>query len=1808
MPKFQNYVDDRIVSMQFDNSEFDPNIKKSQKTLEEFEKSLDTKKFEKYADTLNKTDMSGLEKAFTGLGNSFKAFETIAVGALLNVGAKIENFVASSLKRMTVDPVAQGWSAYGENIGSVQTIMAATRNQFQAMADAIERGDEAMKGLVDSTGQLYTATSIMEEQMGYVNKQLDELMSFTDETSASYQVMVNNIGKFTSQNIDLKTSVKAMEGIATWANLSGANAEQMSRAMYNISQSLGVGRMLTRDWMSIENANMATVEFKNTVLETAASLGKLKKDSNGAFKTLKGNLVTVSNFRDTLSDDWLTSDVLIGALSTYGGFSQEIIALSQKTNKAVSELLYDAIEPISKGTKTVNQAIEELGINFEEIDISADDLKETLTKLASAEYDLGKRAFAASYESKTLADAVNYVGDAIKTGWVKTYQYIIGDYKEAKELWTEFAEILYTLFVRAGELRNEVLQIWKALGGRQDLLDGLKNIWEIIQDIGSIIRDVLGEFFPEIKDTEKGVNSLAAIFVAFTRKFKEFTQKIKESKPYIEAVTSGARILGNVIKGILEIARLLYVFLGPTVRFTKELFSNTMKLIKPISEGVDEVSDLKNVVEGLRIAFLILGTAVALPIKILSIFFNKISEIGNMTLPELLDKIKGWARGVWDSIKGLFTRSIELAKNVVDGFKNGFSNGFKALGDFIKGVFLGLIEIVKKVLGIHSPSTIFFAIGAFVIAGLILGIASMSDQLKESLVKVIGIFKDFASALVQIAMIIIVGIAVFKVINAITGIATGISNMFKSIGTFFSSAGKALKTYAKQKFKADIIKAIGQTALEIAISVAIIATAVLAIAMVSQKLNPGSLDKAMGIVGISAGILAGFMVLLGVFVTIIQKFNKKGTAKIGGSLFEKLGVDLGTFTYYSNTATQQMRALGASLIQFGIAVGFMVASVIAIAKVMKNNDLNIGDLLGIEGLLLGLTVILSGFLGLEMLIKKAHLFSGKTNTMSQLNAYLWMAVGVINTMAASLTAMAVIMASNHISIGTMLAIEGMLSAIPGVLGGFLALQLFIKKNNLFNTSKNNTFSQLVKYLWTAISAIAAVSTILIILSKMEVSWNAVAQLLTITAIIAAFSFAVLGLAMIIQKMNIPFAVLGKVALIVGVAVTAILTLTVSLALLGPALSMLVDGMEKFEPYLMKFNENADTLMAAMGKFILFSFMLSVASVFLSVAFVNIGIGLSTFIPIIIALIGLGVTFGYVFKSFSDAFDKAIDNIVKSAKTFLKNYKLLETALEAFKRLMTWDLAGPIVILIALSFALTSLGIAGWVAAGGLTLLILNAKLAALCINDLKTAMSFFETITLKQIAGMIELAFGIGALGLAATLTAPGIATLAVSVLLVAAAIYVLSASVVLLGNNMNAANAMLEFLIEHTNDFIKLLMPAEAIMTGLGIALALMGIGSIILAIGLTLTAVATLALIINFGIAILLLLAFNAVMNKISEDNPKLYDSIMDVVSAIGDIATSVANFFKVLEPFVDFVNRVVTKIPDAFIESGINCVQGFMDGISKVNTLAGKVTDFATSIVSWFNGVLRIESPSKVFHDSGVNSIDGYIEGIEDRKAYAKWYMQKTGRELSDSFTEELTLSQRAKDMTFEEVQHERRVRQASKTAAQEYDLYVQQQDKTFIGAIKNIGKDIGEIWNDVKSGKKTIGEGFQALFASLKEHGGTFLGDKIDALKDMLFGKDGPLSGLSDLLKNPFENLGLDNIMKSIKDLDLTDTIENLDFSASTDNVTDVASAASSATTRSGNSQYIFTQNNYSPKALSRLEIYRQTNRQFQDFRVREVLGK
>lgn len=239
-------IDQRVVEMRFDNKQFESNVSTTMSTLEKLKSKLNftnsAKGLGAIGDYIKKIDFSGISSGVDVVQAKFSALEVIGVTALANITNSAVNAGKRMLNALTIDPISTGFSEYELKMGSVQTIMAGTG-----------------------------------EKLEVINKYLEELNAYSDRTIYSFSDMTSSIGKFTNAGVNLKDAVKAIQGVSNVAAISGANADEASRAMYNFAQALSVGSVKLIDWKSIENANMATVAFKDELIKTATEIGTLVK-------------------------------------------------------------------------------------------------------------------------------------------------------------------------------------------------------------------------------------------------------------------------------------------------------------------------------------------------------------------------------------------------------------------------------------------------------------------------------------------------------------------------------------------------------------------------------------------------------------------------------------------------------------------------------------------------------------------------------------------------------------------------------------------------------------------------------------------------------------------------------------------------------------------------------------------------------------------------------------------------------------------------------------------------------------------------------------------------------------------------------------------------------------------------------------------------------------------------------------------------------------------------------------------------------------------------------------------------------------------------------------------------------------------------------------------------------------------------------------------------------------------------------------------------------------------------------------------
>ena len=317
-------IDSRVVEMSFDNSNFESNVKTSMRTIDELNDKLkfpnSTDGLENISRAADKVNFNGMASSVEVIQEKFSALQTVAVGALLEIGRKAVNVGEQLINSFALQPIIDGFHEYETQLNSVQTILANTASKGSTIDD--------------------------------VNSALNELNTYADQTIYNFTEMTRNIGTFTAAGVDLDQSVSAIKGISNLAAVSGSNATQASTAMYQLSQAIATGAVRLADWNSVVNAGMGGELFQNALERTARHMGK---DVDGLLKKY-------GSFRESLTQgEWLTTDVLTETLKQISGAYSEADLIAQGYSedeaKAIADLGKTATDAATK-VKTFSQLID----------------------------------------------------------------------------------------------------------------------------------------------------------------------------------------------------------------------------------------------------------------------------------------------------------------------------------------------------------------------------------------------------------------------------------------------------------------------------------------------------------------------------------------------------------------------------------------------------------------------------------------------------------------------------------------------------------------------------------------------------------------------------------------------------------------------------------------------------------------------------------------------------------------------------------------------------------------------------------------------------------------------------------------------------------------------------------------------------------------------------------------------------------------------------------------------------------------------------------------------------------------------------------------------------------------------------------------------------------------------------------------------------------------------------------------------------------------------------------------------------------
>lgn len=667
--------------------------------------------------------------------------------------------------------------------------LAAGKNLVSAFTiDPIKTGFEEYETQINAVQTILANTSSKGTTLDQVNNALDELNHYADMTIYNFTEMTRNIGTFTAAGVDLDTSVAAIKGIANLAAVSGSNSQQASTAMYQLSQALAAGTVKLQDWNSVVNAGMGGQVFQDALKETAKvhgiAIDEMIKDEG--------------SFRETLSKGWLTSDILTETLAKFtGDLNEDQLRTMGYTDDQIKSIM-----------------------------------------------EMGKTANDAATKVKTFTQLFDTLKEAAQSGWTQSWEIIVGNFEEAKELLTEVSDTFSAVINASADARNKMLQDWKDLGGRTMMIEAVKNVFEGLVSVAKPVREAFNEIFPPM--TGKQLAEITERIRDLTAKFKMGEESSKNLKNTFKGVFAVLDIVGQAFKAVAGgVGELIGLFLpagNGVLSLTGSFGEYLVKLDETVKKTDVFGKAVSTVVDIVKTAITFVKTA-----------GEKVKEFGK-TAGEKFD-FPGF-----ELFHSFLERVHDRMAQIGDGagkMKSGVIVAFEMMGEELeKCKFLKVMEALWTAVK--------------VIAG---GIADAVGTMMGTLAEKLG-NADFSGVLDVLNSIAVGGIAlsISKFLKSVTEPLEGLSDILEGVTGILDGVRGCFEAY-QTNLKAE-------TLLKIGAAIALLAGSIVAISLIDSD----KLSVSLGAITVLFANLLGAMAIFNKISSDTGKVSKACTAMIAMSV------------------------------------------------------------------------------------------------------------------------------------------------------------------------------------------------------------------------------------------------------------------------------------------------------------------------------------------------------------------------------------------------------------------------------------------------------------------------------------------------------------------------------------------------------------------------------------------------------------------------------------------------------------------------------------------------------------------------------------------------------------------------------------------------------------------------------------------------------------------------------------------------------------------------------------------------------------
>ncbi len=814
-------IDNKVVKMKFDNSNFEKNVKTTMSTLDKLKEKLNfsgaTNSLENISKAADKVDMSGLNGSIDTVIAKFSSLDVIAATALSNVTTSVMNTASNLVSGVTSSIVSGGYQR-AINLEQAQHMFEGLGLDVEeAMANANDAVTDTAYGLDEAAvacGQLAASGVELGEDMTNALTAIAGVASMTgseySDISSIFTTVAAN-GKLMSDQL-LQLSSRGLNAAAAIANV------------------LGITESEVREMVS--NGEISFETFWKSMYLSYANAAKTANDTfTGALSNVKAALARIgakfwtpflSNAKDVLN-------ALKPAINSISSALDPAFEIMESCMEWLNTTLCGYLDAF------VDMDLSEAISQFKLTGIETENLSGAFTGLKSLLNILKKLFSAVGSSLGTLKPTFT----VIVNGLIKMASNIGGLVTKLDDFLEESNLLNNVLVGMANKINDVVLKIvyWYLSGGK-----GLSGLINIFTELGASAVDSLGNILSSLTglNITKYTDKISDAIRKFGDNIETFTSEFtSEIFPTLESVFSQ---LGEIISDC---------FNGGITSMSE--FIERLGDIEIGTESVkDRINNLKKaIVGGLKKAITNIG--------------NVVKQVGNLIGDIFTGKVTS------------ITNFIDRLSNIQIGV-NTLGELFEKLGNFITTVFGNATSVISGLFssdtdseGMVSEMTILGS-AAEALSGALSGVSGIFDDFKskldgivDNLSPIVDQFGDLISDFVgfindNLGLIVSAGILV-SVIWMLQKFAGMLSNAV-SFATSIQSVFKAISSAIKEIGKAEALKLQSEALYNVAKSILVVAIAFKVLATIDADKIGGAVISLLAVAG-SLILVMGIMTKLG---------------------------------------------------------------------------------------------------------------------------------------------------------------------------------------------------------------------------------------------------------------------------------------------------------------------------------------------------------------------------------------------------------------------------------------------------------------------------------------------------------------------------------------------------------------------------------------------------------------------------------------------------------------------------------------------------------------------------------------------------------------------------------------------------------------------------------------------------------------------------------------------------------------------------------------------------------------------------------